>query len=128
MKLTSKDIIEINGKVLDSWNEGVFTEPSYIPIAVKEPVVYMRWVSSGASGGDCWGDEAEYFTGDKPKFNVLELTLEKIKPGLTYLEFKKVEGAIESNFESNYEYYGNYDDYSIEWITLSKIYEILGIE
>ena len=77
--LTLEDIEEINNNVNDSWNEGVFVEPTYIPIHMKEPVIYMRWESGGYSGGSCWNDEvSQNYESNKSSFTVLGLVLEKL--------------------------------------------------
>lgn len=128
MKLTQQDTSEINSKV-DLWNEGIFTEPNYIPVHIKEPVIYLRWISSGYRGGSCWGDEAVYFGGDpEPDFKILDLVLEKIKPNISYLEYKKIEKITHTNSETEYEYYGNSTDYNVKYIILSELYKLLEIE
>jgi len=126
MKLTQKDIQEINSKVKDSWNEGIFTEPNYIPVHIKEPVIYMRWESGGYSGGSCWDDsDPQPYESEKPKFTVLDLVLKKLKPDISYLDYKEIEKLIHDNQETEYEYYGNSIDWSVEYIILSDLYKLL---
>ncbi len=126
-RLTEADIKEINSKVKDSWNEGIFKEPNWIPTDIKEPVIYMRWNTGGVSGGSCWDDSdpQEYYGDSKPRFTVLDLVLKKLRPDLSYLDYKLVEGLIRSNTGTRYEYYGNYDDYEVEFIVLSDLYKLL---
>jgi len=127
MKLTEEDIQKINKDVKDSWNEGIFKEPNYIPVHIKEPVIYMRWETGGYSGGSCWDDSdpQPYYNDDKPKFTVLDLVLKKLKPDISYLNYKEIEKLIHSNSETEYEYYGNSRDYSVEYIILSDLYKLL---
>lgn len=125
MKLTQEMINDINNNVSDSWNEGVFTEPTYIPVHIKEPVIYMRWTKSGFNGGNCWGDKAKWFKNNKPKFTVIDLVLKKLKPNITYLEYKEIEKLINSNSKTQYEYYGNSKDIEVEYIILSDLYKLL---
>lgn len=126
MKLTEEDIKEINSKVADSWNEGVYTEPNHMPVHIKEPVIYMRWSSGGVSGGSCWDDsDPQPYDNDKPKFTVLDLVLKKLKPDISYLDYKKVEELICDNQDTEYEYYGNCTNYTVEYITLSSLYKLL---
>lgn len=125
--LTKSDIEEINNsKSFDSWYQGIFTEPFGVPNDMKETVVYMRWCTGGASGGSCYGDDLEYFVGEgEPDFVVLDKVLEKIVPTLSFLHYKEIKRSIISTEESDYQYYGNYNDWDICFIPLSTIYEIL---
>lgn len=128
MRLSEQDIKEINGSISDSWNQGVFTQPSWIPNDIKEPVIYMRYVESGYSGGNCWGDEAEYFDGEKePKFEALDAVLLKIAPKITYLMYRKIDDLIQSSDHIEWEYYGNRNDYAVRFIVLSDLYELLEL-
>ncbi len=131
MELTQDDINEINNSgEFDSWYQGIYKEAYGVPNDMKEHAVYMRWntggASGGASGGSCWGDEAEHYDGDdEPDFVVLTKVLEKVCPTLSFSHYKKIENLITSNYETDYEYYGNYTDYQIKFIPLSEIYNCL---
>lgn len=127
MILNETDIKEINKAVADSWNEGIFVEPNHIPVHIKEPVIYMRWTKSGYEGGNCWGDESSWFENDNPKFTVIDLVLKKIKPEITYLQYKEIEKLIHTNSETEHEYYGNSNDIEVEYIILSDLYKALNI-
>ncbi len=126
-RLSEEDINEINNdEGFDSWYQGIFREAYGVPNDMKEEAVYIRWSMGGASGGNCWGDDAEYFEGDeKPDFVVLEKALMKIVPTLSFLHFKEIERNITSSSKSDYEYYGNYQDWEINFIPLSTIYKVL---
>lgn len=124
MLLSEEQIKEINNK--SPYDQGIFKEPYGINTNIKEPVIYMRWVCRGMSGGSYWGSEPTYFKGDsKPSFKVLDLVLEAVKPQITYLQYKQIEGLIEKADYSDLQYYGNYDDYEVEYIVLSKLEELL---
>jgi hypothetical protein len=127
MRLTQEDINEINKTVGDYWNEGVFREPNYIPVHIKEHVIYMRWVKSGYAGGSCYDTNAEYFERNKPEFTVLDLVLKKVCPNISYLQYREVERLIHTNEETEYEYYGNSDDIEVNYIILSDLYKLLNI-
>lgn len=126
-KLTEEDIQEINGLVADSWNEGIYTEPTYIPTNIKEPVIYTRWIKSGYKGGNCYDGKTKYFENEKPRFTVLDLALKKIKPEISYLQYKDIDGLIRTNQETEEHYYGNSDDYMVEYIILSELYKLLDV-
>jgi len=129
--MTSEQIKKVNSLAPTEWQEneqGIFTQPAHIPVYIKEPVIYMRWVSSGYSGGSCWDDSnPEYFENDKPKFEVLDLVLKEIAPNITYLQYKDIEKLIHTNSEVEYEYYGNSEEFSVEYIILSELEELLGL-
>jgi hypothetical protein len=126
MLLSKEDIAEINSQCPSE--QGVFTEPIGIPNEIKEPVIYMRWETGGVSGGSCWesSNPQPYSNREsKPKFTVLDLVLKKIKPDLTYLEFREVEELVKSSEYTDWEYYGNHTNYEVDFIILSDLYKIL---
>jgi hypothetical protein len=57
----------------------------------------------------------------------LDIVLKKIKPDLTYLEYRELEELIKTNEETDREYYGNSTDYKIEYIILSDLYKTLKL-
>jgi hypothetical protein len=127
MELTKDQIEEINKKC--PYDQGIFREPFGIPNHIKELVIYTKW-KSGGRGGSCWDDENtinEHYSEDKPNdvYKVLELTLEVLKPGITFLQYKKIEALIESNIETDYGYYGDYTEDTIEWIKVSDLLNLL---
>lgn len=124
MKLTEEDIDNINRNAPD--DQGVFLEPFGVPIDVKGLCVYMRWDSYGYSGGNCWGNSAERYENDAPNFEVLDMVLEKLKPDLTYLQFKEIDSLIiDSTDNGRYEYYGNQTTYEMKMIVLDDLIEYL---
>lgn len=91
---------------------------------IKEYVLYNRYVEAGASGGNYLGDNAEEFINFEKHTTiseVIDLVLEKTCPGITYLQAKKIDKLIIRNNKTEYEYYGNYSDYVIEYIILSEL-------
>jgi len=125
MKLTEEQIDKINSECTIS-DQGVFIEP-YGCDGIKELVIYMRWSEGGAQGGNCWNDdEPEEYDGEgKPKFKVLDMVLEILTPGMTYLQYKAVEELLISTTKHEWEYYGNYDNYGIEYIKLKDLIDLL---
>ena len=81
--MNKAEIYKINKKCPN--RQGVFTQPNYIPINIKEPVIYKAQLVGGYSGGNCWGDSAEPFTAeDKDEdWVALDLVLEHLKPSKT---------------------------------------------
>lgn len=115
-KLTNEEIKEINNSISDSWNQGIFTEPNWIPNNVKEPVIYMRWSPGGISGGSCWDDSdpQPYYNEDiKPRFEALDKVLMKLCPNISYLQYKDIEALIKRNSDTEWEYYGNCTEWNV---------------
>lgn len=129
-RLTEEDIKDINKRVEDAWEQGIFVEPNYIPTTIKGPVCFMRWFSEGR-GGSCWDDEDtihEIYYGEKPEFQSLNLALERI--GTNPLESQYIKDHFIKSIDDAGSYagwYGDYDDYKAEWVELETIYKYLGI-
>jgi hypothetical protein len=128
MELTQEQIEAINNEC--PYGQGIFREPFGIPNNIKELVVYTKW-QSGGRGGSCWDDENtvnEHYDSDRPSdaFKVLDITLKVLRPNITLLEYKMLEGLKDSNTETDYGYYGDYTEDTIEWIKLSDLHEALA--
>lgn len=127
MELTKEQIEEINKKC--PYGQGVFREPFGIPNKIKEPVIYTKWESGGRLGS-CWDDEDtvnEEYANERPDdaFMVLDLVLKELKPDISYLDYKKIERLKNSNIDTDYGYYGDYTEETIEWIVLSDLIDAL---
>jgi len=119
---TEDEIREINNSV--PYEQGIFKEPYGIDTRIKEPVVYMRWESGGMIS--CWGSEPYSKTTEgEPNFDVLDVILKKVAPQISYLQYKGVEKLIRESDYTDYHYYGNYDEYSVKFIVLSELEELL---
>jgi hypothetical protein len=128
MELTQTQIEAINKEC--PYGQGIFREPFGIPNHIKELCVYTKW-ESGGRNGSCWDDEDtvnEDYTNDRPSdaFKVLDLTLKVLKPDITFLQFKEIQNLVHSNTETDYGYYGDYTEDTIEWIVLPELYEALA--
>ena len=124
--MKKEDIDEINEKCPS--NQGIFFQPSMIPIHIKELVIYTRWETGGYHGGNCWGNKARYYSEEEPKnkYGVLDLVLGKLKPNISYLQYKQIEKMIQSNEDTWCEYYGNSTDWKVEYIILSELENYLN--
>ena len=125
MILTEQDIKEINKKC--PYNQGIFFEPFGIPDNIKELVIYTKW-ESGGRPGSCWDDEntinEEYYN-DRPSdaYYVFHILLEKF--GID-MKDSTIEQYLDSNDNTEYGYYGDYTEDTIEWIKLDKFCEIVN--
>jgi len=120
--LTQEQIDSINQKAPSE--QGIFFEPFGCD-GITELLVYMRW----ETGGMCGGNYHEYsnlhrYESDecKPQFKVLDLILKELCPYISFLQFREIEELIVSTDSSDYpDYYGNFDEYGIEYIKLSDL-------
>ena len=125
MNLSESDIKEINAQC--PYEQGVFVQPNGIPVTVKEPVVYMRWETGGMTGGSCWGTKRHSKEGEpKPQFRALDIVLKRLKPDISFLQFRDIESLIKRvDYNDGSDYYGNHTDYDVEYIVLSELIEML---
>lgn len=119
--MTQEQIDKINSQC--PYNQGIFVQPNHVPVHIKEPVIMSRYVKSGYSGGSCCGDKPTYFTKELPKdhLQVLDLVLQELCPKISYLQYKSISRLIHSNEETDWNYYGNTDDWYCEYIILSEL-------
>lgn len=124
--MTKEEIKEINDKC--PYNQGIFIQPTMIPIDIKEPVIYSRYETGGVTGGNWSNSNLRSYLKDVPedKLKVLDLVLEKLKPNITYLQYKKIGKLIKTNEEIEREYYGNSTDWKVEYIILSELEKFLN--
>lgn len=117
--ITWTEINEIN-KQIRNGDIGIYREPSNIPSDIKQFVFYKRWSVAGASGGNCWGDEAEYYEGDdEPDMLCLEMFLKKFGKEDHYDKIvSKYQHEIDYNIN---QYYGNYISYEIRYILFTDV-------
>lgn len=131
MELTQDDIKEINKNAIQEWQEneqGIYKEPFGIPTHIKDYVIYMRVTTGGVSGGSYHSDSnpTPYVLRTvKNDFRILDDVLAKLKPDITYLQYKKINSIKHTNSETEYEYYGNSTDYEITYIILSELIDLL---
>lgn len=124
MTLTEEQIKQINYDCPD--DQGIFREANGVPHHIKEPVIYLRWNTGGSSGGSCWGGRPSHYSGDpEPAWESLDRALEILSPGITYLQYKQIERLVHTNEETDYGYYGNCDEYTVKYIILSELIELL---
>ena len=67
----------------------------------------------GANGGNCWGDEAEHYTGSSASYtyDIIFDLYELIAPNISFVDARSIaKNSLTIKEESNYEYYGNYSE------------------
>ena len=91
--------------------------------------IWMVHETGCVRGGSCWdsSDPQEYINNEKmPEFVAVDEVLNKVCPDISHLQYN----AIWSEFvkEIDYrdgEYYGNYTDYEIKYVSLCDLYAYL---
>lgn len=130
-RLTDADIIEINQKVEDSWNEGIYRQPFGVDHIKDDFVIYQRHETGGMTGGGYWEDAyCRPYTNDEPRPNwtALDMVLRKICPDISYLRYKEIEALVKDTTKGEYmDYYGNGEDYDIWFLPLEDLYNYLKI-
>lgn len=130
--MTTELIEKINSQV-DSWNEGIFVQPTGIPTYIKEHVIYLRWEVGRYAGGSCWGGRARWYEGDgePDSWKTLDLVLENLFPNISYSQYKKLitlEYRCDGDDLNEYEYYGNSTEYACKYIILSELENFIANE
>ena len=93
----------------------------------NEDYYQVKWEICGASGGNCWGDDAEYYSSDDPEPEIeLDSLFERVCPAISFLQYRKVmKDIIENDTIEDREYYGNYTKYGVKRVSYKKLYESL---
>ena len=94
---------------------------------ISDGKIIQKHETGGASGGNCWGDDAEYFSSDysTQDFLPLEKILTLVKPDIAYLKVKEIERLITEDSETDYEYYGNHTRYDLYKLDIRQLYDKL---
>jgi len=110
------------------YGQGIFLQPSYVPINIKELVVYTVYDIGGYRGGSCWGNKPEYVNLrlEDDRFVVLDMVLNELFPNITYLQYRKILKLIHTNEDTTLEYYGNSTDHRCEYIVLSELEKLIN--
>lgn len=88
-------------------------------------VIFQVTEIGGASGGNCYGDEARSYRtedGNSSPF-ILDDLLTYIAPQLTFVQYREMmkELKITEETDSKYEYYGNHTEYQIKYLLLEDL-------
>jgi hypothetical protein len=99
----------------------------------KPPMLYIKWRSGGQSGGSCWDEvESRHYPIDadeEPNFDELDRLFEIYFSNITMLKYKNFYSHnIKSDDDSCNEYYGNYSNYTINFVEIKSIYDFLVAE
>jgi hypothetical protein len=92
------------------------------------PAIKEYWCIGGVTGGNCWGGEANESVSahDEPEYGGLDDLLLEIAPNITFLQYKKILSCEERYEYTDHEYYGNYTEYRVKYISINALYNILN--
>ena|SRR5215217_3540414 len=94
---------------------------------VRDGAIVQMHVSGGAQGGNCWGNEAQYFTNSSSaqEFLPLDKILTQVNPQISYLQYREIQKLIVEGSKHESEYYGNHTDYTTYTLDIRKLYDAL---
>lgn len=93
----------------------------------SEDIIIQEHVSCGASGGNCWGNDAQHFSNSKSaqEFIPLDRILKSSCPNISYLKYKEIQSMIKEDYRTDREYYGNYTEYEVYKLDIKELYNWL---
>lgn len=105
-------------------------ESRYFDNYIEKGEIISKVKTGGYSGGNCWGDAAEEFSTNVTNVSqgiedILALIAEKACPDISYIKFRNISKLVEQDTKTEYEYYGNSDDYHICKINIEKLHEAI---
>jgi hypothetical protein len=105
----------------------VSTGPVSKRARVDRQYLEAEWVTGGRSGGNCWGDTADWpITADpEPELEDLENILIEVCPDLSFIHYRDLKQEIEYSERTQSEYYGNYVVYTVKRISVDTVYDML---
>jgi len=90
-----------------------------------------QWITGGVSGGNCWSDGGHYSIESEEEpadGTVLKEIIEHFAPDLSalaYIGLLETPDLYEISHKTNYEYYGNYEEYKVKTLNLDVLYDYL---
>lgn len=116
-------------------SEYYYVESDYFNYKGKGEVdspLSFSWETGGAEGGNCWGDQAYWYSngdddgGAREKFDKnLDAVLAKFLPKITYLEANELRRLITTDSYTNTGYYGNYSNHSTITLNEDALYNFI---
>lgn len=125
--MTYEEFEKIAEESLRGLNDYASSYSEHDGFTIDDGVIVQKHISGGASGGNCWGDDARYFRNEKSaeEFLPLDRILLAVAPEITYLKYREVQNLIVEGNDHDHEYYGNYTDYLTYSLDVRKLYDLL---
>lgn len=114
-----KIVREVAGGYYSHWCGGVSEDGQNLVMSTN---------TGGVSGGSCWEDSDPrpyYNSFAKREVDHLKNLLDRLDSELLYSDYRKIEALIKTDNHTEYEYYGNCEDYILESINIKDMWAIL---
>lgn len=88
----------------------------------------VEWITGGRTGGNCWGDSANYPVDPEPEpdLPLLDELFELICPDMRIKDYKQILAEVVCTSDhSEYEYYGNYTTRGTKTVWFNQLYKVL---
>lgn len=109
------------------WLENLYEKDLINQHDVMNGRIEVQWTTGGMSGGNCWGDDANYpIEGDpEPELEKFDSIIEHLfGGGINLSNYKKLcRSLIKTETGSYNEYYGNYTNWSKKYVNLEELYK-----
>lgn len=95
----------------------------------KDELIFSTYINAGGtSGASCWDDSPPepYTSYDEQDFSDLKNYLKKLNVNLTDSQFKNLVSKFHEGEYSEYDYYGNRDDFKVSYLSAKEIYDYLN--
>ena len=95
----------------------------------KDDLIFSTYIiTGGLSGSSCWDNSPPepYTSNEKQDFSDLKNYLKKLNVNLTDSQFKNLVSKFHEDEYSEYDYYGNRDDYKVSYLSAKEIYDYLN--
>lgn len=108
-----------------------YCDCTHIPRAetkVSDLYLYTSWVTGGQSGGSCWDTEERHQFSSmgsepEPEFQGLSKMMEDLKINVS--KYHKIKEKLQYIEWTQNEYYGNYTNYRMKYISVRDLYNVL---
>ena len=95
----------------------------------KDDLIFSTYINTGGTSGAHWWDDAPpepYTSHEEQDFSDLKNYLKKLKINLTDSQFKNLISKFHEGEYSEYDYYGNRDDFKVSYLSAKEIYDYLN--
>ena len=131
MKYTYDKFLKLSEYYIDKVDENYHyheIDMSFKPYK-KDDLIFSTYIKSGGTwGASCWDDSPPepYTSHEEQDFSDLKNYLKKLKINLTDSQFKNLISKFHEGEYSEYDYYGNRDDFKVSYLSAKEIYDYLN--
>ena len=119
---------EMSGLVAKDYYNNTFKNQHYDE-NFESNFIWMVHETGGVRGGSCWdsSDPHEYINNEEmPEFVAFDEVLNIVYPDISHLQYNVIWSEFVKEIDyRDCEYYGNYTDYEIKYVSLCDLYNYL---